>query len=135
MADAGLQQTRARCSARAAPARRAARFRHQSALYCRPCQALYQARTFSLPTRALAARPQLTCGAAGRAQLLSERERDWVDAYHAQVWAAASPRLAGAPLEWLRAHTLPLPTAGHAAEPAAVAAPPPTAPAAAMVVA
>lgn len=46
-----------------------------------------------------------------RPQLLSDRERAWVDAYHAQVWDAVAPRLAGrdGALEWLRTHTAPLP--------------------------
>ena len=45
------------------------------------------------------------------AQLLSDRERAWVDGYHAQVWDAVAPRLAGreSSLGWLRTHTAPLP--------------------------
>jgi hypothetical protein len=41
-------------------------------------------------------------------QLLTAAEAAWVDGYHAQVWQAISPRLAGDELEWLRQATLPL---------------------------
>ena len=39
-----------------------------------------------------------------------QKEVEWVDAYHRQVWEALSPRLQGAPeqLEWLRQATSPL---------------------------
>ena len=43
-----------------------------------------------------------------RTQVLSDTEVDWVNAYHAEVWDKVSPRLSGAPLEWLRANTAPL---------------------------
>ena len=61
-----------------------------------------------------------------RAQLLSDRERAWVDGYHAQVWDAVAPRLAGreSALEWLRTHTAPLPA--RAPEQALPQAPAPT---------
>jgi len=138
VADTVLQQTRAAAARAPCPGRRVTRpqhgrVRHRSPRLGNPNPTILASPRFS-PGRPRPW-PRLTCGAAGRAQLLSEREREWVDSYHAQVWAAVSPRLAGAPLEWLRVHTLPLPTAGHAAEPTAVAAPPPAAPAAAMVVA
>jgi hypothetical protein len=39
-----------------------------------------------------------------------QKEIDWVDAYHRQVWEALSPRLEGQQeeLEWLRQATSPL---------------------------
>ena len=40
--------------------------------------------------------------------LLGEKERAWLDAYHAQVWELVSPRCTGAALAWLRENTLPL---------------------------
>lgn len=50
-------------------------------------------------------------------QILSEHEKRWVDEYHAEVWQKVSPRLEGqqGPLEWLRAHTRPLPATAHLA--------------------
>ena len=41
-------------------------------------------------------------------QALTPTERDWVDAYHAEVWDKVSPRVSGPALEWLRANTAPL---------------------------
>ena len=41
-------------------------------------------------------------------QALAASELAWVDAYHAEVWEKVSPRLSGAPLEWLRINTAPL---------------------------
>lgn len=43
-----------------------------------------------------------------RAQVLSDVEVEWVNAYHAEVWDKASPRMSGDALEWLRANTAPL---------------------------
>ncbi|WP_308915200.1 aminopeptidase P family protein [Jannaschia sp. LMIT008] len=40
--------------------------------------------------------------------LLSRDERDWIDAYHAQVLDRVGPRVDGAPLRWLRAMCTPL---------------------------
>ena len=42
------------------------------------------------------------------AQALTASEIAWVDGYHAEVWEKVSPRLSGAPLEWLRTNTEPL---------------------------
>ena len=41
-------------------------------------------------------------------ELLSPAELAWLDAYHAEVWALVSPRVAGSALEWLRENTKPL---------------------------
>lgn len=41
-------------------------------------------------------------------QSLTPSERQWVDAYHAEVREKVSPRLTGAPLEWLMKNTEPL---------------------------
>lgn len=49
--------------------------------------------------------PALACHPSG-----SQKEIDWVDAYHRQVWEALSPRLQGEEeeLAWLREATSPL---------------------------
>ena len=52
---------------------------------------------------------------------MTHMERDWVDAYHAEVWDKVSPRLSGPALEWLRTNTSPLQVA-QAAPAALVAA-------------
>ena len=41
---------------------------------------------------------------------MTQREVDWVDEYHREVWDKVSPRLQDQPdiLEWLRIHTAPL---------------------------
>jgi Xaa-Pro aminopeptidase len=41
-------------------------------------------------------------------EVLNDAEKAWVDAYHKEVWEKVSPRLSGAPLEWLKSHTQPL---------------------------
>jgi Xaa-Pro aminopeptidase len=41
-------------------------------------------------------------------ELLSVAEVSWLNTYHSQVWQHVSPRVQGAALDWLRAHTLPL---------------------------
>lgn len=61
-----------------------------------------------------AAAPALTPTPCASPSLLvphhKQKEVEWVDAYHAEVWEALSPRLQDAPeeLEWLRAATSPL---------------------------
>jgi Xaa-Pro aminopeptidase len=40
--------------------------------------------------------------------MLAKGERDWIDAYHAQVLAKIAPRVAGATLSWLNAACAPL---------------------------
>jgi Xaa-Pro aminopeptidase len=42
------------------------------------------------------------------ATMLSANERDWLDAYHAEVFAKIAPQLEGADLEWLEAQCTPL---------------------------
>ena len=41
---------------------------------------------------------------------MTQREVDWVDAYHQEVWDKVSPLLQDQPevLEWLRTNTVPL---------------------------
>lgn len=43
-------------------------------------------------------------------QVMTQREVDWVDDYHREVWNKVSPRLQDQPevLEWLRSNTEPL---------------------------
>uniref|UniRef100_A0A7S0MU40 DNA damage-binding protein 1 n=1 Tax=Pyramimonas obovata TaxID=1411642 RepID=A0A7S0MU40_9CHLO len=48
-------------------------------------------------------------------ELLAPAEVDWINAYHAKVWEAISPRVEGAALEWLRANTQPLTVAAAVA--------------------
>eukprot|EP00884_Botryococcus_braunii_P009047 jgi/Botrbrau1/18143/Bobra.53_1s0015.2 len=41
-------------------------------------------------------------------ELLSKKEIDWINAYHAEVWEKVSPRLSGEVLEWLKSNTAPI---------------------------
>lgn len=47
-------------------------------------------------------------GTPARLQVMSDKEVQWVNDYHTQVWEALSPHLSGAELEWLREATSPL---------------------------
>jgi Xaa-Pro aminopeptidase len=53
---------------------------------------------------------------------MTQMERDWVDAYHAEVWDKVSPRVSGAALEWLRINTAPLQMSAAKPAPQLVAA-------------
>jgi len=53
-------------------------------------------------------------------QAMTKMEREWVDAYHAEVWDKVSTRVSGPALDWLKANTAPLEVAQAA--PALVAA-------------
>ena len=55
-------------------------------------------------------------GPPARVQAMTQAERDWVDAYHAEVWDKVSPRVSGVALEWLRANTALLQSAQPAPE-------------------
>ncbi|KAK9805604.1 hypothetical protein WJX72_007339 [[Myrmecia] bisecta] len=41
-------------------------------------------------------------------EVMSDREIQWVNDYHKEVWEKASPRMSGPELDWLKKHTAPL---------------------------